>query len=64
MTALRALRSGGHVTMREVEVIPKAVTPIEIRARGELRFETDGEDLLAQDGLIVNLEPQRLRVAR
>lgn len=64
MTALRALRSGGHVAMREVEVVPKVATPIEIHARGELRFETDGENLVAYDHVIVNLEPKRLRVAR
>lgn len=64
LSALRALRQGGHLAMRQVEVLPKVAAPIEIRARGELRFETDGENLLAHDGLIVNLEPGRLQVAR
>jgi YegS/Rv2252/BmrU family lipid kinase len=64
LAALRALRTGAHVTMPEVEVIPAANLPIEIRGERALAFEADGENLVASERLIVNLQPGRLRVAR
>jgi diacylglycerol kinase (ATP) len=62
--ALRALRSGRHVTMPGVEVVPAAPTPIEIHTRRPLRFEADGENLDSHERIIVNLHPRRLRIAR
>ena len=62
--ALRALRTGAHVTMPEVDVVPAVPLPVEIRGEHGLAFETDGENLVAGDRVIVNLQPGRLRVAR
>ena len=62
--ALRSLRTGGHLAMRDVTVIAAGSAPIEIRGPGVLRLETDGENLVSHQCVIVNLEPGRLRVAR
>jgi diacylglycerol kinase (ATP) len=64
LRALRALRSGTHVTMPDVQVLPAIAAPIEIDSPGPLPFETDGENLVSHDRVIVNLVPGRLKVAR
>lgn len=64
LRALRALRTGTHVTMRDVQVLSAVTAPIEIRTPGPVRFETDGENLVSHNQVIVNLVPGRLKVAR
>ena len=64
LRALRALRDGTHVTMRDVQVLSAIAAPIEIHAPGRMPFETDGENLVSHDRVIVNLVPGRLKVAR